>query len=205
MIWLRNVLSLSALLIRSPTASAHRTVILVLQQDAWNTVLGNMRHVQDIRQNFVASTMANSSCYDFNYHLGMVGMHQHWNFSDFEFNSDCSWPNGMLIIFQIVSLLCKMFGPLKHSAITWNISLLDLHNFWHTRRQLPFTTATFFLYTLHTHNCFLLGQEINKLGTILRLQVSAVVHYCDTKQPIHEIIECTICETFNVLLLREIF
>jgi hypothetical protein len=41
------------------TANAHAIVTLGLHQDAWNTVLGNTRHVQVIRQNFVASAMAN--------------------------------------------------------------------------------------------------------------------------------------------------
>jgi hypothetical protein len=39
------------------TANAHAIVTLVFRQDAWNTVLGNARHVQVVRQNFMASTM----------------------------------------------------------------------------------------------------------------------------------------------------
>jgi hypothetical protein len=65
------------------TANAHAIVTLVLCQDVWNTVLGNTRHVEVIRQNFVASTMANPwRCCDFIYHLGAVGMHQLCNFLD---------------------------------------------------------------------------------------------------------------------------
>jgi hypothetical protein len=41
------------------TADAHAVVTLVSHKDAWNTVLGDMRHIQVIKQNFVASTMAN--------------------------------------------------------------------------------------------------------------------------------------------------
>jgi hypothetical protein len=45
---------------------------LVLCQDTWNTALGNMRHVQVIRQNFVSSAMANSCCWrDFFYCFGV--------------------------------------------------------------------------------------------------------------------------------------
>jgi hypothetical protein len=96
MIRLRNVPYLSALLIRSPqtpSRSSHWSC-----QDTCNTVLGNTRHVQVIRQN-VASTMATPCCCDFIYHLEAVGMHQCCNFLDLEFSSDLSWPTGMLIIF----------------------------------------------------------------------------------------------------------
>jgi hypothetical protein len=75
------------------------------------------QHVQVIRQNFVASTMANPCCCDFIYRLGAAGMHQRCNFLDLEFSSDRSWPTGMLIIFQTVSLLCKTFVPLNHSTM----------------------------------------------------------------------------------------
>jgi hypothetical protein len=44
------------------TTNAYAIVMLVLRQDTWNTVLGNMRHVQVIRQNFMASSMANPAC-----------------------------------------------------------------------------------------------------------------------------------------------
>jgi hypothetical protein len=64
-----------------------------------------MRHVQVIRQNFVASTMANPCCCccDFINHLGVVGTHQRCNFLDTEFSSDRSWPTSMLITFQTIS------------------------------------------------------------------------------------------------------
>jgi hypothetical protein len=75
MIWLRNIPSLSPLSIRSPQ-------VLMLSL-CWfsirmlKTLLGNTRHVQVIRQNFVASTTANPSCCcDLVYCLGTVGMHQ---------------------------------------------------------------------------------------------------------------------------------
>jgi hypothetical protein len=81
------------------TANAQAIVTLVLSQDVWNTVLGNTRHVQVIRQNFVTSTMDNHCCCcDFIYHLGAIGMQQRRNFLDPEFSSDHSWPTGMLII-----------------------------------------------------------------------------------------------------------
>jgi hypothetical protein len=61
------------------TTNAHAIVTLVLYQDAWNPVLGNAGHVQVIRQNFVASTMANPCCCcDFIHHLGVIGMHHCW-------------------------------------------------------------------------------------------------------------------------------
>jgi hypothetical protein len=73
--------------------------------------------------------MANPCCCcDFIYRLGAVGMHQHYNFLDLEFSSDCSWLIGMLIIFQTVSPLCKTFVPLKHSTMAqglFAIRLLD--------------------------------------------------------------------------------
>jgi hypothetical protein len=73
------------------TANAHVIVTLVLCPDAQNTVLVNTRHVQVIRQNFVASTMANPCCCcDFSYRLGVVGMHQHCSFLDLKSSSDHS-------------------------------------------------------------------------------------------------------------------
>jgi hypothetical protein len=69
------------------TASAH----VILRQDSWNTVLGNMRHVQVIRQNSVASTMANLCSFDFIYQLGTVGTHQHCSFLYHELSFDHSW------------------------------------------------------------------------------------------------------------------
>jgi hypothetical protein len=73
------------------TSNAHATVTLVLRQNVWNTVLDNTRHVQVIRQNSVASTMANPwCCCDFISCLGAVCMHQRCNFLDLEFSSDSS-------------------------------------------------------------------------------------------------------------------
>jgi hypothetical protein len=73
------------------TANALAIVTMVLCQDAWNTVLGNTRRVQVIRQKSVASTMANPCCcYDFIYRLGAVDTHQLCNFLDLEFGSDRS-------------------------------------------------------------------------------------------------------------------
>jgi hypothetical protein len=92
------------------TASAHAIIMLVLDQDARSTVLGNMRHVQVIRQNVKTSTMA-SCCSIFIYSLGAVGMHQHSNFLDCEFSSDHSWPIGMLIfqtVFPCAKHLCHL-------------------------------------------------------------------------------------------------
>jgi hypothetical protein len=100
------------------TASAHVNIALVLKQGAWNTVLSNMRHVQVIRENFVASTKANACCCcDFIYHLGAVSMRQNCNFLDLGFSSDCSWLNGTLIIFKTISPLYKTFVPIKHSTM----------------------------------------------------------------------------------------
>jgi hypothetical protein len=70
----------------------------------------------------------------------------------------------------------------------------DILNFAN-HRQLPFKTVTFFLNTLHTCNCFLLGQEKSGHGTISWLHVSAVVHNSASMQPIHKIIDCTTCIT----------
>jgi hypothetical protein len=90
MIRLRNVPSLSALLIRSPQ--------MLMRLSHWScvrtcgTLCCNTRHVQVMRQNFMASTIANPCCCcDFIYHLGAVDMHQCCNFLDLEFSSDCSW------------------------------------------------------------------------------------------------------------------
>jgi hypothetical protein len=95
--------------------------------------------------------------------------------------------------------------------IIWNISLADLLIFGRTwsfpiaqtatftisaaRRHLPFTTVTFFLNTLHAHSCFLLGREKNGHGIMLLLSVSAVMHNSATVWPVHEIIDCTTCNT----------
>jgi hypothetical protein len=90
---------------------------LVLHQAMWNTVLGSTRHVQVIRQNFVPSTMSNlycCCCCDLIYHLGAIGAHQHCNFLDLVSSSEISWPTSS----SIMSLLCKMFVPLKHSTMT---------------------------------------------------------------------------------------
>jgi hypothetical protein len=45
--------------INQGNASAHAVIMLVLHQGMWNTVLGNTKHDQVIRQNSVASTIAN--------------------------------------------------------------------------------------------------------------------------------------------------
>jgi hypothetical protein len=68
------------------TANAHAIVTMVLRQDAWNTVLSNTRHVSVIRENFVASTVANPCCCccDFIYRLGAVATHLCCNFLDLE-------------------------------------------------------------------------------------------------------------------------
>jgi hypothetical protein len=123
------------------TATAHVIVTLGLSQDAWSTVLGNMRHVQVIRQNVVASTVANTCCCCCNFicSFGAAAMHRHCNFLG-QFSSDYSWLTGMLIIFQNVSPLCKMLVPFKHSTVAQgfslysfliicNIALADLPNF----------------------------------------------------------------------------
>jgi hypothetical protein len=99
------------IIINQVTANAHAIVILVLHQDVWNIVLGNMRHVQVIRRNFVASTMANPCCCNFIYRLETVGKHQCCNFLDLEFSSDSSWLTGMLIIFRTVSPLHIALQP----------------------------------------------------------------------------------------------
>jgi hypothetical protein len=130
-----------------------------LHQDVWNTVLGNMERVQLMRQNFVASTMANSyCCCDFIYCLGEVGMHRHCNFLGLEYISDCSWLTSMLISsLSQLSLPCakrlchlnttqwpKAFSPYT-CLIIWNVSLADLPNFL---RNLVFTYCS---------NCKILG------------------------------------------------
>jgi hypothetical protein len=146
--------------INQVTASHQVTVTLVLCRDTWSTVLSNTRHVQVIKQNSVASTMANPCYYcGFTYHLGTVGIHQHCNFFDIKFSSNWSWPNGMLI-FHTTSPLCKMSMPLKQPKdsllyvclIIWNVSpRLKLWNFlflslavtqWHSNSLSEYTTHT---------------------------------------------------------------
>lgn len=83
MIWLRNIPSLSALLIKAPQ--------VLMCQDTHNTVLGNTRHVQVVRQNPVASCCCCCPC-RFIHCLGVVGMHKCSSFLDLEFNSNHSWP-----------------------------------------------------------------------------------------------------------------
>jgi hypothetical protein len=146
--------------------------------------------------------------------LGAVGTQQRFIFLDLEFSSNCSSPTSMLINFQAVSPLCKTLYHLNTalqpkaslpytSLIIWNVLLTDCLIFGRTwrfliaqivtfsistsRRQLPFTTMTFFFNTLHAHNCFLLRPEKNGHGIISWLHV---VHNA-TVQAIHEIIDCT--------------
>jgi hypothetical protein len=97
------------------TTKAHAIIMLVLHKDAWNIMLGNTRHVQVIRQNFMASTITNPCCCcDFIYHLGAVGTHQRCTFLDLVFSSDRSWPTSMLIIFQTLS------PPLQNVCATYH-------------------------------------------------------------------------------------
>jgi hypothetical protein len=141
MIQLTNIPFLSALSIRS-TINAHAIIMLVLHQDTWNTVLGNTRYIQVIRQNFVVSTTANPCFWcDSIYHLGVGGTHQCCNFLDLEFSSNRSWPTSILITFQTVLPLCKTCVSLKHSIMTQGFCavhlldhlkcfLMDMPNFW---------------------------------------------------------------------------
>lgn len=74
-------------------------------------------------------------------YLGAVGMYQHCMFLELDFSFNRSWSTSMLIIFQIVSPICRMFVPFKHSIMSkgffsvWlldhlKISPVDLLNFW---------------------------------------------------------------------------
>jgi hypothetical protein len=89
-----------------------------------------MRHIQVIRQNFVASTMAIPLLlplplpFGSSWHAPPLLLP--FNFLDLEFSP--SWPTGMLIIFQTVSPLCKTFVPLKHGIMAqdfFTVCLLD--------------------------------------------------------------------------------
>lgn len=59
--------------------------------------------------------MDNPCCCDFIYQLSLVGIHHRSNFLDLEYSSDCSWPTGMLIIFQAVSPVCKCLCQLNNT------------------------------------------------------------------------------------------
>ena len=76
----------------------HVIITLVLRQDAWHSVLGNMRHIDVIIQNFVANIMANLyCCCETVYRLGAVSTHQRCNFLDVELSSNCMWPTSAQI------------------------------------------------------------------------------------------------------------
>jgi hypothetical protein len=45
---------------------------------------------------------------------------------DLEFSSYRSWPTGMLIIFRIVSHLCKTFVSFKHSTMAQDFFVIRL-------------------------------------------------------------------------------
>jgi hypothetical protein len=64
------------------TANAYAIVTLVLQQGAWNTTLGNTKHLQVIRQKeFFEKNGMDNLCYccEFIYRLGAFGTHQRRN------------------------------------------------------------------------------------------------------------------------------
>jgi hypothetical protein len=89
--------------------------------------------------------------------------------------------------------------------IIWNFSLADLTNFWRNmtfshcsncnilnfanRRQLPFTTVTFWIHTCT--ELLLLEREKNGHGGISWLHISGAVHNSTTMRPSHEITDCT--------------
>jgi hypothetical protein len=104
------------------TTSAH-AFKLVFRQEAWNAVLDNMRHVQIIRENFVASAVANPCC-GRRSRLGAVGTHQRCNFFELESSFGRFWPIGMFIIFQTVSSMrkaCAETRPKVFSLYAWLI------------------------------------------------------------------------------------
>jgi hypothetical protein len=165
------------------TASAHSIVTLVLCQDPWNTVLGNTRHVQVIRQISVASTIANPCCCcDFIYCLEAVGTHQRCNFLDPGFSSNhscrpvCSSSSKLSL--QCVKIVCHLNTALRPRAfslyacvIIWNVLVANMN-------------------TPHACTRFLLGREKNKYCTISGFHVSTVVHNSATLWPTHKIIYC---------------
>ena len=64
------------------TTNRHMIITSVLRPDAWHTVLSNTRHVQVIRHNLVAPSLADPyccCCCEVVYKLEAVGMHQHCN------------------------------------------------------------------------------------------------------------------------------
>jgi hypothetical protein len=117
------------------------------------------------------------------------------------------WTRAAAVRSQRLTASAMARPPPYACLIIWNISLADLPLFgrtWHlpvaqtetfsisaARKQLPFTTVTFFLNTPHVRNYYLLGWDKNGHGTILWFHVSAEVHNSATMRPIHEIINCT--------------
>ena len=104
---LRDVGSSSALLIMLP--NRHTIITLVLRQDAWHTVRGNLQRVQVISQNFLARICTTDPycCCTGVYRLGAVGTHQHYNLFNPAFSSHCLWPTITHIILQTVLPLRK--------------------------------------------------------------------------------------------------
>jgi hypothetical protein len=94
-----------------------------------------------------------------------------------------SMPYACLIIWNVSLIFGTTWRFPVAQTVTFSISAAC--------RQLPFTTVTFFLNTLHARNCFLLGWEKNGHGTISWLHVSAIMHNSATVLPVHKIIDCT--------------
>ena len=110
MIGLRNVESLSALLIRSPQIFMRSSRSCIR-----HTVLGNTRHVQVMSQNFVAPTMADPyCCCEVVYRLGAVGTNLHCNLFNLVFSTNSLWQISKDIILQTVSPSV----PPKHNTAT---------------------------------------------------------------------------------------
>jgi hypothetical protein len=101
--------------------------------------------------------------------------------------AQASSPYACLIMWKASLRICLILGR------TWRFPVAQAPTFSISaaRRQLPFTTVTFFLNTLHARNCFLLGREQKGHGTISWLHVSAVVHNKANMRPVHEIIDYT--------------
>ena len=103
------------------TINHHMITKLVLCQDVWCIVLGN------ISQNFAACTMVDSyCCCKVVYQLGAVSMHKHYKLFNLVFSSNNLWQTSMHIILQTVSPLRKTSVPPKHNIATQSVVTVNL-------------------------------------------------------------------------------
>ena len=109
------------------TTNRHAIIMLVLCQDVWHAVVGNMRHAQVINQNFVAHIMADPyCCYEVIYQLVAFGMHQHCNLFNLAFSLNHLWLTCMHIILQTVSPLRETSVTPKHNSAAQYVVTINL-------------------------------------------------------------------------------